>query len=181
METLGSFDAQSDVEQHDLDRILAVIAAGDPWSRAQPLHLTGSALVAHPATGRVLLRWHERQQAWLQVGGHGDPGETDARVVALREAQEETGLHDVTVWPATPGPIHVVCVPVAAKGDEPAHEHADIRYLLTTETPDAIVPENDGAPLRWLTFDDALEFVTEDNLRETIRRARCALTGDEGS
>ena len=41
------------------------------------MHVTGSALIVAPASGRVLLRWHPRQQAWLQVGGHGDPGELD--------------------------------------------------------------------------------------------------------
>ena len=53
------------------------LAGADPWARDTPRHVTCSALVLHPPSGRVLLRWHRRQQAWLQVGGHADPGETD--------------------------------------------------------------------------------------------------------
>ena len=56
-------------------------------------------MIVHPRLV-VLLRWHERQQAWLQVGGHGDPGEVDPFAIALREAEEETGLADLDVWPA---------------------------------------------------------------------------------
>lgn len=57
--------------------------------------MTGSALMVHPSSGRVLLRWHERMQRWLQIGGHGDPGESDPLAVALRERREETGLPDL--------------------------------------------------------------------------------------
>ena len=133
------------------------------------MHVTGSALIVHPASGRVLLRWHPRQQAWLQVGGHGDPGELDPLAIAEREAAEETGLADLVPWP-DPGLRHVVVVSVPAAGADPAHEHADVRFFLATSAPDAVVPEPD-APLRWLTVPQALGLTTEASLRETLNRA----------
>src|SRR5580704_16026023 len=97
---LAGYQPQGEPEARDLARIQHVLETGpDPWSRATALHLTASALIVHPATGRVLLRWHQRQQAWLQVGGHGDPGEVDPLAVALREGAEETGLADLVPWP----------------------------------------------------------------------------------
>jgi 8-oxo-dGTP pyrophosphatase MutT (NUDIX family) len=147
----------------------------DAWSREAPLHVTGSALVVDQASGRVLLRWHERQQCWLQVGGHGDPGESDPLAVALREGREETGLPDLV--PVSPDPVQVVIVPVPARGDEPAHEHADIRYVLATARPDDAVAENPTAPLRWLSLDEAVAAVTEDNLHELLRRIGPLLAG----
>ncbi|WP_426512340.1 NUDIX hydrolase [Dactylosporangium sp. McL0621] len=161
-------------EEADVARVRALLAAGgDVWSRATPLHVTASALVVHPASGRVLLRWHARQEAWLQVGGHGDPGETDPVAVALREGAEETGLADLVPYPdaARAEIVHVVVVPVKAKGDEPAHEHADVRFVLATGTPEAARPEKPDAPLRWLTVAGALELAARSNLRETIVRA----------
>jgi 8-oxo-dGTP pyrophosphatase MutT (NUDIX family) len=159
-------------EEADLERINRLMrTAGDPWDRTVPLHITGSALIVHPATGRVLLRWHQRQQAWLQVGGHGDPGERDPLAVALREAQEETGLADLRPWP-TPELRHVAIVSVPAGKGEPAHEHADLRYVLATGTPDAIVAENQQAQLRWLPVADAIQTATEANLRETLARVQ---------
>jgi 8-oxo-dGTP pyrophosphatase MutT (NUDIX family) len=158
-------------EEADVARVRALLAAADdPWTRAIPLHVTASALIVHPPTARVLLRWHERQRAWLHVGGHADPGETDPVAVALREGREETGLRDLAPWPG-PDLVHVVVVPVNARGDEPAHEHADVRLILATAEPDAARPERPGAPLRWLTVPAALAATDEPNLRETIARA----------
>jgi len=66
---LDGYAAAGDVETADVARLRAALA-GDAWSRASALHVTGSALVVHPATRTVLLRWHPRMQPWLQVGGH---------------------------------------------------------------------------------------------------------------
>ncbi len=153
-----------------------MIAGGaDAWARDTPLHLTASALVVHPDTRRVLLRWHQRQGRWLQVGGHGDPGESDPLAIALREAREETGLTDLAPWPD--GRIwHVAICDVAPGKGEPAHQHADLRYLMATDRPDATRPETPDAALRWLTLDEARDLIGENNLRITLDRAEQALT-----
>lgn len=144
-------------------------AVGDPWRRNLPLHVTASALIVHPETGRVLLRWHQRQQAWLQVGGHGDPGESDPLAIALREATEETGLADLSPWPDAEL-RHLAIVDVPAGKGEPAHEHADLRFFMATGTPDAAKAENADAPLRWLSIAEAYEATSEANLRESLAR-----------
>jgi 8-oxo-dGTP pyrophosphatase MutT (NUDIX family) len=167
-------------EAADLARVRDLVSAGRAWDRSALLHVTASAVIVHPPTARVLLRWHERQQAWLQVGGHADPGERDPFAVALREGREETGLADLAAWPdpAHAGIVHLVIVPVPAAKHEPPHEHADIRYLMSTGIPDAVVPESPSAPLRWLLLSDAPAATNADNLRETLRRV--ALTFDAG-
>jgi 8-oxo-dGTP pyrophosphatase MutT (NUDIX family) len=171
-ELLAGYRPHGATETADLARVRELVqAVDDPWTRAIPLHVTASALIVHPATERVLLRWHARLQAWLQVGGHGDPGETDPLAIALREGAEETGLADLAPWPHK-DVVHVVVVAVPAKGEEPAHEHADLRFVLATDEPDAATPEHPDAPLRWLSFAQAHDVTAEENLRETLRRAR---------
>lgn len=151
-------------------QVLDLVAGGQPWDRSTPMHVTGSALILHPPTQRVLLRWHERQAAWIQVGGHGDPGERDPLEVALREGEEEAGLRDLVPWPE-PVLQHVAIVPVPANKHELAHHHADLRFFLATNHPDAVSPERPSAPLRWLDLPRADEITSEENVRETIRRA----------
>ncbi|GAB7182975.1 hypothetical protein ATKI12_2806 [Kitasatospora sp. Ki12] len=162
---------QGPVETADHERARRLLDADDPWNRGTfPLHFTASALIVHPPTRRVLLRWHVRQQAWLQIGGHGDPGETRPLDIALREGREETGLDDLTPWPDA-ALVHLVAVPVPASAVEPAHVHADLRFLLATDTPELARPENPASPLEWLTVEEAALRTTEDNLRETLARA----------
>jgi len=173
---LDRYRPESEAETIDVQRVRALIeATSDPWRRDLPLHLTASALIVHPPTARVLLRWHQRQQAWLQVGGHGDPGESDPLAIATREAHEETGLADLAPWPSAEI-RHVVIVGVPAGKGEPAHEHADIRFYMATDVPNAAHEENAGAPLRWLSLAEAYAATSEPNLIQTLARMERLLT-----
>ena len=167
---LDRYRPQGDAETADIQQVRALVeTAGHPYRRDLPLHVTASALIVHPPTGRVLLRWHQRQQAWLQVGGHGDPGETDPLAIVAREAEEETSLPDLTPWPEAEVK-HVVIVNVPPGKGEPAHEHADVRFFMATQAPDAARPESAHAPLRWLSRPEAHDLTSEPSLRETLAR-----------
>jgi 8-oxo-dGTP pyrophosphatase MutT (NUDIX family) len=167
---LTDYQATGDIETADLKRMVRLAtAAPDPWSRTLPLHFTASALVVHPASRRVLLRWHPKLELWLQVGGHGDPGERDPLEIALREAREETGLADLVPWPDA-RLVHAAVCPVPKSAKEPEHEHADLRYVFATEEPDAISPESDHAPLRWLAIEQARALVGANNIGDTLDR-----------
>lgn len=174
---LTEYQAAGQAEAADVERMLRLAtAAPDPWSRSElPLHFTASALVVHPASRRVLLRWHARQGCWLQVGGHGDPGEDDPLLIALREAREESGLADLRPWPDASLRHAVVCH-VRPSATEPEHEHADLRFILATADPDAIAAENEHAPLRWVTFPEAYALIGANNLAVTLDRAERLLT-----
>jgi 8-oxo-dGTP pyrophosphatase MutT (NUDIX family) len=168
---LDGYRPASAEEAADVERIRRLGDAGDPWSRSTPLHVTGSAIILHPGSRRVLLRWHQRMRSWLHVGGHGDAGETSPFAVALREAREEAGLADLSPWPDATRPLllHAVIVPVPAGAGEPEHQHADLRYPLATGRPGDARPESIGARLRWLPIEEAVAAV-DDNLRESFRR-----------
>jgi 8-oxo-dGTP pyrophosphatase MutT (NUDIX family) len=115
--------------------------------------------------------------AWLHVGGHASAGETSPFEIALREAREETGLPDLRSWPDRSAPllVHAVVVPVPAARGEPAHEHCDLRYLLSTSRPEEATPESPSAMLRWLPLREAVAAVGADNLVVTLARVTVLL------
>ncbi|WP_171168225.1 NUDIX hydrolase [Streptomyces sp. I05A-00742] len=167
-------------ERADTQRVRALVTASDdPWQRSLPLHVTATAVIVHPESRRVLLRWHRRHGSWLLVGGHGDPGEHEPLAVALREGREETALTDLAPWPDA-RLAHLTVVPVPASGREPAHEHADLRFVLATGSPEAARPEHPEAELRWMTPEEAEDAVAEENVRETLSRVRPLLDGGRG-
>jgi len=169
---LDAYRPHDSREAADVDRVRRLVDDGDPWSRDGALHVTASALVVDPGRRLLLLRWHARMQRWLQVGGHADPGEADPWAIALREAREETGLDDLA--PLSPAlarvPVQIVVVDVPAGGDEPAHEHADIRYVFATARPEQSRAEYPDAAVRWLSFEEARNEITEPNLLEFVAR-----------
>jgi 8-oxo-dGTP pyrophosphatase MutT (NUDIX family) len=170
-DALDDYEPRDASEVADVARLRALLEREDVCNRSAPVHVTGSALVVHPPSRTVLLRWHPRMQMWMQVGGHFDAGETDPWFVAMREAREETGLTDLRSPTMTlESPVQIVIVPVPAHGAEPAHEHADFRYVFVTETPDAIVPESTDARLRWTDLTQAIAETVEPNLRVFLSR-----------
>ena len=79
--------------------LFSSFAAGHPDCCERTLaigHFTGSAWLVSADGQRVLLTHHRKLHRWLQLGGHAD-GEGDLAAVALREAQEESGLGGLSV------------------------------------------------------------------------------------
>jgi 8-oxo-dGTP pyrophosphatase MutT (NUDIX family) len=123
-------------------------------------HFTASALVVDKA-GRVLLHYHKNLKRWLQFGGHADY-ETNFAIVALREAEEETGLPDLRFFSEQPLDFDVH--PIPQSRERPPHLHLDIRYMVITEKPEALnVPPDESEILQWASFD---EWLSPDNPKE---------------
>ncbi|NIY66947.1 NUDIX hydrolase [Streptomyces malaysiensis] len=78
-------------------------------------------------------------------------------------------MPDLAPWPDAEV-RHLVIVPVPGNSREPAHEHADVRFVLATNVPEAVRPENPDAPLLWLTPDEARMAITEANVLDTLSR-----------
>ncbi len=71
----------------------------DPFRRERLAgHFTASCWLVDASGERALLTHHKKLALWLQLGGHAD-GERDLQVAALKEAEEESGLHDLRIEP----------------------------------------------------------------------------------
>jgi 8-oxo-dGTP pyrophosphatase MutT (NUDIX family) len=162
-------------EAADLAEILAFLDRHPaPFDRtASEGHLTGSAVVVSAAGDRVLLLHHLKLGRWLQPGGHAEPGEMDGETVALREAREETGIEGLTLHPSAPRPLDVDVHPIPARGDEPAHRHLDLRYLVVAPRDGtARLAAAEARALRWFTWEELAAVDLDPGLRRALGAAR---------
>ncbi|PTR34232.1 ADP-ribose pyrophosphatase YjhB (NUDIX family) [Luteibacter sp. OK325] len=130
------------------------VARFNDWLRGEPRpfhretqagHFTGSAWLVSADGERVLLMHHRKLQRWLQLGGHAD-GDAELPNVALREAQEESGLVDLEVLPEIfDMDLHVI----PARRDEPEHWHYDVRYVVVARGSEVFTVNEESLDLAW--------------------------------
>lgn len=128
-----------------------------------PAHLTASALLTDSDRERVLLCHHRKLDKWLQLGGHAD-GSWDLADTAMREAQEESGLHDLR-WLDGQEPADLDIHLIPSRGEEPEHWHYDVRFVLVATCPEAIQVSPESFSLRWVGRAEAYELAQEPALR----------------
>ena len=115
-------------------------------------HMTGSAWLLNPAGDKALLTLHHNLQRWMQTGGHAD-GDPDTLRVALKEAEEESGITGIVPISGEIFDVDIHLIPARPAKGEPAHFHYDVRYLLRAPHEQyAISQESDD--LAWWSAED---------------------------
>lgn len=133
-------------------------------------HVTGSAWLLNSTRSRVLLMHHRKLTMWMQLGGHAD-GDSDILAVALREAQEESGLKDIFPIQTSIFDIDVHMIPANATKGEPQHYHYDIRYLLWTPD-EQYVMNGESIDLRWVGIDEVNGYVHSESIMRMVKKWR---------
>ncbi|WP_114238490.1 NUDIX hydrolase [Dyella sp. C9] len=152
-------------EEGDAAHFVALLGEGERVFHRSALegHFTGSAWLVSADGERVLLTHHRKLDRWLQLGGHAD-GDTDLARVALREAEEESGLSG----------LHVEEVPfdldrhrIPARAAEPEHWHYDVRYAVRAGGSEQFVVSEESHALAWRSIREIARDAGSD---ESLRR-----------
>jgi 8-oxo-dGTP pyrophosphatase MutT (NUDIX family) len=157
-----------------------VAAPEDPFARENPVgHVTASAVVARPGGEAFLLVFHRKLGHWLQPGGHVEHSDASAFEAALREASEETGIRIARFAAPLGGTVLDVDVhEIPARKSEPAHQHFDVRYLLTTQSEiDHEASDDRTRPIEWRSWEEAMSAGVDESLARALRKARSVLSG----
>jgi 8-oxo-dGTP pyrophosphatase MutT (NUDIX family) len=121
-------------------------------------HLTGSAWLVSADGARVLLTHHKKLGRWLQLGGHAD-GDVELARAALREAEEESGLHDLVVE-AEIFDLDRHCIP--ARGSEAEHWHYDVRFVVHARGSEVFAISEESHALAWRNVREVVQDITAD-------------------
>jgi 8-oxo-dGTP pyrophosphatase MutT (NUDIX family) len=136
-------------------------------------HFTGSAWVVSADGLRTLLVHHRKLDRWLQPGGHAD-GDRDLARVALREAEEETGLRGLVVEQAI---FDLDRHLIPARAGEPAHWHYDVRYVVRASAGEDFVVSAESHALAWRPI---AEVAVDASIDVSVRRMACKWLARDG-
>jgi 8-oxo-dGTP pyrophosphatase MutT (NUDIX family) len=122
-------------------------------------HVTGSAWVVNGPGTHVLLTHHRKLDKWLQLGGHAD-GDSHVLNVALREAEEESGLV------CSPLATHIFDVDIhriPARAHEPEHFHYDCRFALQSHS-EGFTVSDESHDLAWVRITEIADYSQESSM-----------------
>lgn len=164
-ETLQSYRDQWHTEQAVIDQFAQFLLAHDnAFDRSNACgHFTGSSWLVSADGLRVLLMHHRKLDRWLQPGGHAD-GEMDLAGVALREAQEETGVGGLRV---EGGVFDIDRHLIPSRGNEAEHWHYDVRYVVRAGADERFVANAESRALAWRPV---IQVADDEGLETSLRR-----------
>ncbi len=137
-------------------------------------HITGSAWLLNPTGDKALMSLHRKLKRWVQPGGHAD-GQCDTLSVALREAEEESGISGIS--PISEDIFDIDIHPIPARPGEEAHYHYDIRYLLRAPHENVVISDESDALEWWSAADFAARREETD---EAVLRMAALIPGIKG-
>ena len=142
--------------------------ASNPFMRERLAgHLTASSWLVDRSGLRVLLTHHRKLDRWLQLGGHAD-GDIDLPRVALREAEEESGIDGLAL---EGGLFDLDRHWIPERGDVPGHWHYDARYVVRAGASEDFVVSAESLDLAWRDIEAIAEDPDADaSLRRMARK-----------
>jgi len=158
IQQLHSYKTSFAEEQVFIERFLELLNHPNAYQRMHlPGHITGSAWIVNEAFDEALLVHHAKLNKWVQPGGHAD-GDENILAVALREAQEETGIFHFEILP-TIFDMDIHTIP--ARKDFPEHQHYDIRFLMKPLPDQSIAVSEESLDVKWIALADLENFTKE--------------------
>lgn len=165
LEYARAFPGQGDVAQ---EFVALLEAPGiDPFTRERlDGHFTGSAWLVSADGQRALLTHHRKLGRWLQLGGHAD-GDHDLSAVALREAQEESGLPALRLASQEIFDLDRHWIP--ERGAVPGHWHYDVRYVVMAGSDERFAVSEESLDLAWREVAD-IALQQDESLQRMAKR-----------
>lgn len=111
-------------------------------------HITASAWLVNRENTHALLMLHAKLNLWCQLGGHCD-GNGDVLFVAVKEAQEESGISHII--PVSNQIFDISIHPIPFYKGIPAHLHYDIRFLLQVQSEEVVKQNEESQALLWVS------------------------------
>lgn len=135
-------------------------------------HFTASNWIVNKERTKVLMAYHNIYQSWAWTGGHAD-GDSNLLHVALKEAEEETGLKNLKLLSDGIYGIQILTVDSHIKKGKfvPSHLHLDCCFLLEADENESVkIKDDENSAVKWIDIDKAIEITNESNMKPIYRK-----------
>ena len=133
-------------------------------------HFTASSWLLNREHDKVLMIYHNIYHSWAWTGGHAD-GEENLLSVAIREAEEETGVTGIVPVKEDIYSLEILTVDGHEKRGVyvPSHLHLNVTYLLEADEQAVLrVKPDENSGVKWFSLEGALEACSEPWMIERV-------------
>ena len=130
-------------------------------------HFTASNWIINKDRTKVLMIYHNIYKSWAWTGGHAD-GDSDLLHVALKEAEEETGLNNLKLLSDGIFGLQILTVDSHIKRGKyvSSHLHLDCCFLFEANEEDELkIKEDENSGVKWINIDEATKITNEEIMR----------------
>ncbi len=171
-EQLEQYHPFNEQEERDKKVMLQLLKTQpDIFTRENEVaHFTASSWLLNREHTKVLMIYHNIYHSWSWTGGHAD-GEEDLLAVAIKEAQEETGVKEIQTVDDTIFSIETLTVDGHEKRGRyvPSHLHLNVTYLLEADEAEVLrIKPDENSGVKWFALEEALEACSEPWMVERI-------------
>ena len=130
-------------------------------------HFTASNWIVNKDRTKVLMIYHNIYKSWAWTGGHAD-GDSDLLHVAIKEAEEETGLNNLKLLSDGIYGLQILTVDSHIKRGKfvSSHLHLDCCFLLEANEKEKLrIKEDENSGVKWVEIDKATKLTNEEKMK----------------
>ncbi len=129
-------------------------------------HITSSSIILNTERTKMLMIHHNIYNTWTWTGGHAD-GDRNLLEIALKEAQEETGIESIRVLSGEIGSIDILPVWGHMKRGKyvSAHLHLNAAYIFVADEAETLtIKPDENSDIRWILLEEVAAHSKEPDL-----------------
>ena len=173
-EQIQNYKPYNEQEENDKEMMLKYIDTfDDVLTRENKMcHFTASSWIVNKERTKVIMIYHNIYKSWAWTGGHAD-GDSKLLHVALKEAEEETGLKNFKLLNDGIFGIQILTVDSHIKRGKfvPPHLHLDCCFLLEADESEQLrIKEDENSGVKWINIEDVSEITNEEKMKPIYRK-----------